>query len=342
MVIASFFSHPSKEHGFLVAKTFFEPESVFRIAKVGVLKHQVAVDRPLGGDLPAEGEPDAGRADPEKRLIAPSVPVAPGSDVERAGDELLAELLGEGELELGAVLHHPHVPVRLRTRELLTKHTAVLGMTGAGKSNAVKVLLRNLLRLEEFQDLRVAVIDTHGEYAAAAEALAGERGWTDLAVEVGRSLMEEGEFKEEALKKVLRLGRKDSALFAQLQELADTLSDDDDLPEFCRALRDAAQDEGDEESAEAPLHIRTGERLHTNTMSTTEASNKLAQLVDQVQESHEPVRITSEHGDAVLISANQWRAVQETLHLLSIRGMRESIAEGIAMPPDGLEDKLDW
>jgi len=146
-------------------------------------------------------------------------------------------------------------PFSLRTQELLTKHTAVLGMTGAGKSNAVKVLLRNLLRLEEFHDLRVVVIDTHGEYAAVADALAGERGWTDLAVEVDRSLMEEGEFKEEALKRAFRRDRRDGALFARLQEIADTLGDDDDLPEFCEVLRDAANEEEDDKAAAALLEV---------------------------------------------------------------------------------------
>jgi PHD/YefM family antitoxin component YafN of YafNO toxin-antitoxin module len=44
----------------------------------------------------------------------------------------------------------------------------------------------------------------------------------------------------------------------------------------------------------------------------------------------------------MLVSEEDWRAVQETLHLVSVPGMRESILEGMATPPSELEDELDW
>ncbi|MDZ4655250.1 MAG: type II toxin-antitoxin system Phd/YefM family antitoxin [Coriobacteriia bacterium] len=77
-------------------------------------------------------------------------------------------------------------------------------------------------------------------------------------------------------------------------------------------------------------------------ITTTEARKNLYNLVDQVQESHEPIQITSKRGNAVLVSEDDWRAVQETLHLISIPGMRESIVEGMATPADELDEKLDW
>ena len=77
-------------------------------------------------------------------------------------------------------------------------------------------------------------------------------------------------------------------------------------------------------------------------ITTTEARKQLYRLVDEVQESHEPVQITGQRGSAVLISEDDWRAVQETLHLVSIPGMRESILEGMATPVEALEDELDW
>jgi len=77
-------------------------------------------------------------------------------------------------------------------------------------------------------------------------------------------------------------------------------------------------------------------------ITATEARKSLYRLVDEVQESHEPVQITGRRGSAVLVSADDWRAVQETLHLVSIPGMRESILEGMATPVDELEDELDW
>jgi antitoxin YefM len=63
-------------------------------------------------------------------------------------------------------------------------------------------------------------------------------------------------------------------------------------------------------------------------------------LVKQAAESHEPVRITGENEEAVLIAEEDWRAVQETLYLLSIPGMRESIREGLATPVEACSKGL--
>lgn len=78
------------------------------------------------------------------------------------------------------------------------------------------------------------------------------------------------------------------------------------------------------------------------TVSATEARKQLYKLIDDVAESHEPVQITGKRGNAVLVGEDDWRAVQETLHLVSIPGMRESILEGMATPVEDLEDQLDW
>ena len=77
-------------------------------------------------------------------------------------------------------------------------------------------------------------------------------------------------------------------------------------------------------------------------MSATEARKQLYQLLDDVSRSHEPVQITGKRGNAVLVSEEDWRAVQETLYLVSIPGVRESILEGMAAPADELEDKPGW
>lgn len=77
-------------------------------------------------------------------------------------------------------------------------------------------------------------------------------------------------------------------------------------------------------------------------ITATEARKSLYKLVDEVQESHEPVQITGKRGSAVLVSEDDWRAVQETLYLVSIPGMRESIIDGMATPIGELESELDW
>lgn len=79
-----------------------------------------------------------------------------------------------------------------------------------------------------------------------------------------------------------------------------------------------------------------------SSISATEARRRLYSLIDEVGESHEPVQINGKRGNAVLLSEADWNAIQETLHLVSIPGMRESILEGLATPPEGLSDQLGW
>mgnify|MGYP001025867842 FL=1 len=78
------------------------------------------------------------------------------------------------------------------------------------------------------------------------------------------------------------------------------------------------------------------------TVSATEARKHLYKLIDEVTDSHEPVQITGKRGNAVLVGEDDWRAVQETLYLVSIPGMRESILEGMATPVEDLKDQLHW
>ena len=77
-------------------------------------------------------------------------------------------------------------------------------------------------------------------------------------------------------------------------------------------------------------------------INATEARSRLYKLLDEIAESHEPVLITGKRANAVLISENDWRSIQETLHLLSIPGMRGSIREGLNTPIEECMDKLDW
>ena len=77
-------------------------------------------------------------------------------------------------------------------------------------------------------------------------------------------------------------------------------------------------------------------------INATEARTRLYKLLDEIAESHEPILITGKRANAVLISENDWRSIQETLHLLSIPGMRESIREGLNAPIEECVDKLNW
>ena len=78
------------------------------------------------------------------------------------------------------------------------------------------------------------------------------------------------------------------------------------------------------------------------TLTATQARSQLYQLINDISTSHQPIVITGKRGNAVLVSEEDWQAVQETLYLVSIPGMRESIREGLALPVDECEQELDW
>ena len=78
------------------------------------------------------------------------------------------------------------------------------------------------------------------------------------------------------------------------------------------------------------------------TITVTKARANLFKLLDEASESHEPIQITGKRANAVLLSADDWRAIQETLHLLSIPGMRESIREGLETPVGDCSEELEW
>ena len=77
-------------------------------------------------------------------------------------------------------------------------------------------------------------------------------------------------------------------------------------------------------------------------ITATVARSKLYRLMDLVAESHEPVVITGKRTRSVLVSEDDWRAIQETLFLLSVPGMRESIREGLTASVEDCSEALDW
>lgn len=77
-------------------------------------------------------------------------------------------------------------------------------------------------------------------------------------------------------------------------------------------------------------------------LSATEARANLFRLIDEAAESHQPVVISGKRNSAVLVSQEDWSAIQETLYLLSIPGMRESIRKGMDTPLSKTSKSLKW
>lgn len=78
------------------------------------------------------------------------------------------------------------------------------------------------------------------------------------------------------------------------------------------------------------------------TTTVRKAQQLLPELIKDVASSHEPVLITASHGNAILLSEEDWRAIQETLYLLSIPGLRESIREGLSTPLSECSPEPGW
>lgn len=78
------------------------------------------------------------------------------------------------------------------------------------------------------------------------------------------------------------------------------------------------------------------------TLTASEARANLYRLIDQTAESHEPILISGKRGSAVLVAEEDWKAIQETLYLLSVPGVRKSIKEGMAEPLTESATELDW
>ena len=79
-----------------------------------------------------------------------------------------------------------------------------------------------------------------------------------------------------------------------------------------------------------------------DTLTASEARANLYRLIDQTVESHQPITISGKRNNAVLLAADDWSAIQETLYLLAVPGMRESIKSGMAEPLAKSAKALKW
>jgi prevent-host-death family protein len=79
-----------------------------------------------------------------------------------------------------------------------------------------------------------------------------------------------------------------------------------------------------------------------SSINITNARKDLYRIVESVNLSHEPVHITGKNSSAVLIGEDDWKSIEETLYLMSLPGMRESIIKGMKTPIEELDSELDW
>ena len=78
------------------------------------------------------------------------------------------------------------------------------------------------------------------------------------------------------------------------------------------------------------------------TISVSRARKNLYKLIDESATAHDPIQITGRRNNAVLISGEDWSAIQETMYLLSVPGMRESIIKGLKTPVKRCSRAINW
>lgn len=78
------------------------------------------------------------------------------------------------------------------------------------------------------------------------------------------------------------------------------------------------------------------------TLSASKARTNLYRLIDDATSSHEAILITGKRANAVLVSEDDWKAIQETIYLLSVPGMRESIRRGLKTPVKECSKEPGW
>lgn len=90
------------------------------------------------------------------------VPIKPGEVVERAKDEDLQRIFSNGHIKIGRLLARENVEVGLDVNKLVSRHFAVLAVTGAGKSNTIAVLSKEIV---DNTKGTIVILDPHGEYS---------------------------------------------------------------------------------------------------------------------------------------------------------------------------------
>jgi len=78
------------------------------------------------------------------------------------------------------------------------------------------------------------------------------------------------------------------------------------------------------------------------TLTVSNARSNLFNIIDMAAESHQPITIKGKRNNAILLSEDDWNSIQETIYLLSIPNMRESIREGMATPVEECSKELEW
>lgn len=80
----------------------------------------------------------------------------------------------------------------------------------------------------------------------------------------------------------------------------------------------------------------------TKVITASQARSDIYNLIDETAQSHEPIIITGKRHNAVMVSQEDWRAIEETLYLTSIPNMAQSIIEAMNVPDSEFSESVEW
>jgi len=142
----------------LIESLIKSPESIERLKLLGHIEE--------GERLGATAR-ILGYLDEEKdRIISPRFPPYPGAKVYRAPSDILSKIFSKGHITVGDLRSHEGVKVKLNVDELVSKHFAVLAITGAGKSYSVAVIVSRIINKLQGS---VVIVDPHEDYVPFAK-----------------------------------------------------------------------------------------------------------------------------------------------------------------------------
>ncbi len=133
-----------------ISEDILDPEVVEKI-----LSYEGEDEQYLRGNIRILGDVES--------LEIPRIPPPPGTAVKKADVEVLKKVFGKGGIKIGRLLTSPDVEVWVDCNKMLTRHLAILAITGAGKSNTVSVIVEGILQLKGLP----LIFDMHSEYVDA-------------------------------------------------------------------------------------------------------------------------------------------------------------------------------
>lgn len=80
----------------------------------------------------------------------------------------------------------------------------------------------------------------------------------------------------------------------------------------------------------------------TTVMTVSQARANIYKIMDETSQTHQPIVITGKRNNVVMISAEDWNAIEETLYLYSVTGMADSIKEAMDAPDSEFSETIEW